>query len=68
MMEDTNQDSKIGGHVTDAECYNTFITTIRMEYVSLQVFLTVFFGKDTISGDIGSAYLNAETKEKSTLN
>ena len=58
----------IGGHVTNPEGYNTFSSTIRMEHVRLQVFITVFFGDDMLSGDIGSAYLNAETKEKSTLN
>ena len=52
----------IGGHVTDAEGYNTFASTICMEHVRLQVFLTSFFGEDMLSGDIGSAYLNAERK------
>ena len=35
-----------------------------MEHVHLQVFLAAYFGDDMLSGDIGSAYLNAETKEK----
>ena len=35
-----------------------------MEHVRLQVFLAAFFGEDMLSGNIGSAYLNAETKEK----
>ena len=35
-----------------------------MEHVRLQVFLAAYFGDSILSGDIGSAYLNAETKEK----
>lgn len=54
----------IEGHVTDAEGYNTFASTILLEHVRLQVFLTAFFGDDILIGDIGSAYLNAKTKEK----
>ena len=33
----------IGGNVTDSEGYNTFASTIHMEHVRLQVFLTAFF-------------------------
>ena len=54
----------IGGHVKNSEGYNTFSSTVRMEHVRLQVFLAAYFGDSILSGDIRSAYLNAETKEK----
>ena len=54
----------IGGHVTDAEGYNTFSSKVRMEHVRLQVFLAAYFDNDMLSGDIGSAYLNAQNKGK----
>ena len=54
----------IGGYVTDADGYSTFASTVGMEHIRLQVFLAAYFGDDMLSVDIGSAYLNAKTKEK----
>ena len=33
----------IEGHETDAEDYNTFASNVRMEYVGLKLFLTIFW-------------------------
>ena len=50
--------------MTDAEGHNCFASTIRLEHVRLQVFLAALNKVEILSGDIGTAYLNARTKEK----
>ena len=54
----------IGGHVTDAEDFDRYASTVRLEHVRLQIFLLALHKAEMIGGDIGSAYLNAYTKEK----
>ena len=54
----------IGGHTTIADEYDTYASTVKPENVRLQLFLSAKEGMEMISGDIGSAYLNAYTKEK----
>ena len=48
--------------------YNNFISTLSMEHIRLQVFLTAFFEEYMLRGDIRSAYINAETNIKNTYN
>ena len=55
-----------GGHVTDAEGYNRFSSTIPMEHLRLQVYIEAHSKDEMLSRDIESAYLNADTNEKST--
>ena len=54
----------IGRHVTDAEDYDRYASTVHLEHVRLQIFLLALHKAEMIGGDIGSAYLNAYTKEK----
>ena len=54
----------IGGHTTIADEFETYASTVQPENVRLQLFLSAKEGMEMISGDIGSAYLNAYTKEK----
>ena len=54
----------IRGHTTIADEFDTYASTVKPENVRLQLFLAVKEGMEMFSRDIGSAYLNAYTKEK----
>ena len=54
----------MGGHVTEAENKDRYASTVRLEHIRLQIFLLALNKCEIVGGDIGSAYLNAFTKEK----
>ena len=57
----------VGGHVTKVDEPDKYAATTSLDGVKLQLYLTARSGGNIISGDIGSAYLNSYTKEKSGL-
>ncbi|MGH2414505.1 MAG: reverse transcriptase domain-containing protein [Microcystaceae cyanobacterium] len=53
-----------GGHVTDATMYDTYASTVSTANICLLIYLIVHNNTNVISGDIGTAYVNAYTEEK----
>jgi len=53
-----------GGHVTNANGFDTYASTVHTENVRLIMYLIVKFWLSTLIGDVSTAYLNAFTKEK----
>ena len=54
----------MGGHVTEADDQDRYASTVCLEHIRLQIFLLALNKCKIVGGDIGSAYLNAFTKEK----
>jgi hypothetical protein len=54
----------IGGHMTDASCYDTYAATVKTENVRLIFLVAVLNDTNIKDGDINVAYLNAFSKEK----
>ena len=54
----------IGGHTTDASQFDRYASTVRTENFRLLFVLLLKENLSILSGDIGTAYLNAYTEEK----
>ncbi|MGH7974171.1 MAG: reverse transcriptase domain-containing protein, partial [bacterium] len=53
-----------GGHVTDASMFDTYASTVSSANIRLLIYLIVHSNTNVVSGDIGTAYVNAFTEEK----
>ena len=53
-----------GGHMTEARDTMTHAATVQTANVKLLIHLAVKNKQPMVIGDIGTAYLNARTKEK----
>ena len=51
-------------HITEAGDIMTHAATVQTANVKLMIHLAVINDTDIVIGDIGTAYLNARTKEK----
>jgi len=55
----------IGGHVIDSSEHSGYSSVVKMTSVRLLNVVAKAQGLECLAGDVGNAYLNAETKEKS---
>ena len=54
----------IGGHIVDSSGHSGYSSVVNMTSVRLLNMLAKAQGLECLAGDVGNAYLNAETKEK----
>ena len=70
MILSVNQDLRckarlaIEGHVVGSRLHSGYSSVVKMTSVSLLNVVTKAKGLECLAGDVGNAYLNAETKEK----
>jgi hypothetical protein len=53
-----------GGHMIDARGHTSYSSVVRLDSIRLLNVIAKAQGLEVLAGDVGSAYLNAETKEK----
>jgi hypothetical protein len=53
-----------GGHKVNAEGYSCYSSVVRLDSTRLLNVISKAQGLGVLAGDVGNAYLNAETKEK----
>jgi hypothetical protein len=54
----------VGGHKVNAEEYSCYSTVVRLDSIRLLNVIAKAQGLKVLAGDVGNAYLNADTKEK----
>lgn len=54
----------VGGHVTNASMYDRYAATVHTENIRLMFYLLVTNNVNVLTGDVGTAYINAFTEEK----
>jgi hypothetical protein len=53
-----------GGHKVDARGHSSFSSVVRLDSIRLLNVIAKAQGLQVLAGDVGNAYLNADTKEK----
>ncbi len=53
-----------GGHMIDARGHTSYSSVVRLDSIRLLNVIAKAQGLEVLAGDVGNAYLNAETKEK----
>jgi hypothetical protein len=54
----------VGGHMVNAEGYTCYSSVVRIDSIRMLNVIAKAQGLDVLAGDVGNAYLNADTKEK----
>jgi hypothetical protein len=53
-----------GGHMINADGHSSYSSVVRMDSIRLLNVIAKAQGLDVLAGDVGNAYLNADTKEQ----
>ena len=54
----------IGGHVVDSSGNKVYLSTLKSVSARIRITIAAANNVDVMTGDIGNAYLNANTQEK----